>query len=52
MEDILIPGAKLKAFKVCPDEVKQILQTVEKRQVAILKMKVVNEEELRKVINI
>lgn len=45
MSDILKPGAKLKAFKLSDKEVKDILETVERKQAEIRKLKNIRPED-------
>ena len=52
MTDILKPGAKLKAFKLSDKDVKDILESVEKKQSEIRKLKDIRPGELDKIITI
>lgn len=50
MEDILIPGAVLKAFKLEQSEVSALLRTVENKQAEIRKLKNIDYDQLHKVV--
>lgn len=51
MTDILIPGAKLTGFDiVMNEETKKFFDQVKKKQEDVLKLKEVNEEQLRTII--
>lgn len=49
---LLIPGAKLEAFEIDPDRLKEIIKDVEKRQDDILRLKIVTQKILDQIINI
>lgn len=53
MEDILIPNAALRVFTITMDETtKQLIQETQKKQEDILKLKEVNEDQLRLVVKL
>jgi hypothetical protein len=53
MNDILIPDAKLSAFLIeLNDATKKFIEDIQKKQDEILKLKEVNEEQLRQVVQL
>jgi len=52
MSDILKEGAELKAFKLSDDDVKYILEAVEKKQSEIRRLKKIKYDDLNKIITI
>jgi len=51
ISDILLPNAELKAFKMeMNDEIVQFFQDIEQQQENVLKLKKVNEDRLRMIV--